>query len=123
MVASIAPWNGPFVQALYKTVYPLLAGCSVVFKPAPETPLDAYFVAEAFRSAGLPEGVLSILPGGRELGDYIVRHKEVDSIFFTGSTKTGQHIGGICGSEMKRNAGPRVGRKVGGDSPGGCGYG
>lgn len=102
VVASIAPWNGPFLQALYKIVYPLLAGCSVVLKPAPETPLDAFYVAEAFSEAGLPEGVLSILPGGPDVGEYLVRHPGVDAVFFTGSTETGRRIGGVCGSEMKR---------------------
>lgn len=102
VVASIAPWNGPFLQALYKIVYPLLAGCSVVFKPSPETPLDAFHVADACQEAGLPEGVLSILPGGPSLGEYLVQHPEVDSVFFTGSTETGRKIGAVCGSQMKR---------------------
>lgn len=102
VVAAIAPWNGPFLQALYKIVYPLLAGCSVVFKPAPETPLDAYAVAEAFTEAGLPEGVLSIVPGGPAVGERLVAHPGIDAVFFTGSTVTGRKIGAVCGAEMKR---------------------
>ncbi|HSK62102.1 MAG TPA: aldehyde dehydrogenase family protein, partial [Actinomycetospora sp.] len=102
VVAAIAPWNGPFLQALYKIVYPLLAGCSVVFKPAPETPLDAYVVAEAFAEAGLPDGVLSILPGGPAVGERLVAHPGVDAVFFTGSTETGRKIGAVCGAGMKR---------------------
>ncbi|MER5669638.1 aldehyde dehydrogenase [Pseudonocardia alni] len=102
VVASVAPWNGPFLQALYKIVYPLLAGCPVVFKPAPETPLDAFHVAEAFAEAGLPEGMLSILPGGPALGEYLVGHPGVDAVFFTGSTETGRRIGGVCGAAMRR---------------------
>ena len=102
MVASVAPWNGPFLQALYKTVYPLLAGCPVVFKPAPETPLDAFHVAEAFEEAGLPPGMLSVLPGGPEIGQYLVGHAGVDAVFFTGSTGTGRKIGAVCGAQMRR---------------------
>jgi betaine-aldehyde dehydrogenase len=102
VVASIAPWNGPFLQALYKVVYPLLAGCSVILKPAPETPLDAFYVAEAFEAAGLPHGLLSILPGGPAVGAHLVEHTDVDAVFFTGSTETGRRIGSVCGSQMKR---------------------
>ncbi|MDD7927631.1 aldehyde dehydrogenase [Actinomycetospora chibensis] len=102
VVAAIAPWNGPFLQALYKIVYPLLAGCSVVFKPAPETPLDAYLVAEAFAEAGLPDGVLSVVPGGPAVGERLVAHPGVDAVFFTGSTETGRRIGAVCGANMKR---------------------
>lgn len=102
VVAAIAPWNGPFLQALYKIVYPLLAGCPVVFKPAPETPLDAFHVAAAFEEAGLPEGMLSVLPGGPAIGEYLVGHPGVDAVFFTGSTETGRRIGGVCGAAMRR---------------------
>ncbi len=101
-VVAIAPWNGPFLQALYKIVYPILAGCPVIFKPSPETPLDCYYVAEAFARAGLPEGVLSILPGGIELGQYLVAHPATAGVFFTGSTRAGRDIGRVCGEQMKR---------------------
>jgi acyl-CoA reductase-like NAD-dependent aldehyde dehydrogenase len=102
VVVAIAPWNGPFLQALYKLVYPLLAGCPVVFKPALETPLDAYFIAEAFEKAGLPTGLLSVLPGGSDIGQYLVEHAETDAVFFTGSTTAGRQIGATCGGQMKR---------------------
>ena len=102
VVASIAPWNGPFLQALYKIVYPLLAGCPVILKPAPETPLDAFYVAEAFEEAGLPPGLLSIVPGGPGVGSHLVHHPGVDAVFFTGSTETGRKIGAMCGHDMKR---------------------
>lgn len=102
VVASIAPWNGPFLQALYKIVYPLLAGCPVVFKPAPETPLDAFHVADAFEEVGLPPGMLSVLPGGPAIGEYLVGHSGVDAVFFTGSTETGRKIGAVCGAQMRR---------------------
>jgi len=102
VVAAVAPWNGPFLQALYKIVYPLLAGCPVVFKPAPETPLDAFYVAEAFEEAGLPPGMLSVLPGGPAVGEYLVSHPGVDAVFFTGSTQTGRRIGAECGAQMRR---------------------
>lgn len=102
VVASIAPWNGPIVQSLYMIVYPLLAGCSVVLKPAPETPLTANLVARAFDGAGLPEGVLSVIQGGADIGEALVRHPAVDAVFFTGSTETGRRIGSICGEQLKR---------------------
>ena len=102
VVGSLAPWNGPFHLAAQKTISALLAGCSVVFRPAEETPLDAFYLAEALISAGLPEGVLSVIPGGRNLGEYLVRHPGIDMVDFTGSTAAGRNIGAICGSQLKR---------------------
>ena len=101
-VAAIAPWNGPFYFAVLKTIPALLAGCSVVLKPAPETPLDAFYLGEALYAAGLPEGVLSIVPGGPDVGEHLVRHPAVDKVTFTGSTAVGRKVGGICGESLTR---------------------
>jgi aldehyde dehydrogenase (NAD+) len=102
VVGAISPWNVPLFIAAAKLAPALVAGCTVVFKPAPETPLDAFRLAELFDEAGLPKGVLSVLPAGREVGEYLVRHSDVDKISFTGSTVAGKKIGAICGEQLKR---------------------
>jgi betaine-aldehyde dehydrogenase len=102
VVAAISPWNVPMFIAAAKLSPALVAGCSVVFKPAPETPLDAFRLAELFEEAGLPKGVLSVLPAGREVGEHLVRHPDVDKVSFTGSTVAGKKIGAICGEQLKR---------------------
>ena len=80
----------------------LVAGCTIVLKPAPETPLDAYILGEAFRDAGLPAGVLNIVAAGREVGEHLVKHPDVDKISFTGSTAAGKRIMSLCGEQLKR---------------------
>jgi aldehyde dehydrogenase (NAD+) len=102
VVAAIAPWNGPQFVAISKIAPALLAGNTIVFKPAPETPLDAYLMAEMFDEAGLPPGVLNIVPAGRESGEYLVAHPGIDKVAFTGSTAAGRRIGAICGEQLKR---------------------
>ena len=102
VVGAIAPWNVPLFIAAAKLAPALVAGCTVVFKPAPETPLDAFRLAELFEEAGLPKGVLSVVPAGREVGEHLVRHPDVDKISFTGSTAAGKKIGGLCGEQLKR---------------------
>jgi aldehyde dehydrogenase (NAD+) len=102
VVGAIAPWNVPLFIAAAKLAPSLAAGCTVVFKPAPETPLDAFRLAEIFAEAGLPEGVLSVVPAGREAGEHLVTHPGVDKIAFTGSTAAGKRIGGLCGERLKR---------------------
>ncbi len=102
VVAAIAPWNVPLFIAAAKLAPALVAGCAVVFKPAPETPLDALRLAELFEEAGLPPGVLSVVPAGREVGEHLVRHPGVDKVSFTGSTAAGKKIGAICGEQLKR---------------------
>ena len=102
VVAAIAPWNGPFHMAMGKLIPALLAGCSVVFKPAPETPLDAYLLVSALLEAGVPAGVVNLVTGGRETGDALVRHPMVDKVSFTGSTAAGRVIGEVCGRDFKR---------------------
>ncbi len=102
VVAAITPWNVPLFLAAAKLSPALLAGCTVVFKPAPETPLDANRLAEIFVDAGLPAGVLSVVPAGREVGEYLVNHPGVDKVSFTGSTVAGRTIGAACGANLKR---------------------
>jgi aldehyde dehydrogenase (NAD+) len=101
-VGAISPWNVPLFIAAAKLGPSLVAGCTVVFKPAPETPLDALRLAELFDEAGLPHGVLSVVPAGREVGEHLVSHPGVDKVSFTGSTAAGKKIGAICGSQLKR---------------------
>ena len=102
VVAAIAPWNGPFNSILMKTVPALVTGCSVVYKPAPESPLDAFIVAEALCEAGVPDGVFNLVTGGRDTGKAMVGHPEVDKVSFTGSTAAGREIGAVCGRNFTR---------------------
>ena len=74
----------------------LLAGCVVIMKPAPETPLECYIIAECAKEAGLPEGVLSLVPAEREASDHLIRNPGVDKVSFTGSTAAGKHIASVC---------------------------
>ena len=79
VVAGVIPWNVPIASVLGKMLPALLSGCPIIVKPALETPLSAYLVAEAAIEAGLPAGVLSIVPGDREVGEYLVTHPGVES--------------------------------------------
>ena len=101
-VGIIIPWNVPQNLLMPKLIPALIAGCTVVIKPAPETPLDSLWVAEMIEQIGLPEGVVSVLPGGREIGEQLVRHPGVDKIAFTGNTSTGKRIASLCGEQLKR---------------------
>lgn len=92
VAALIIPWNQPQASTTLKLGPALAAGCTVVIKPAAETPLDAYHIAEASRKIGLPPGVINIVPGGREAGAALVAHPGVDKISFTGSPETGKTI-------------------------------
>jgi aldehyde dehydrogenase (NAD+) len=102
VVGAIAPWNVPLFIAAAKLAPSLAAGCTVVYKPAPETPFDAFRLAEIFTDAGLPKGVLSVIPAGREVSEHLVTHEGVDKISFTGSGVGGKRIGGLCGERLKR---------------------
>jgi hypothetical protein len=102
VVGAIAPWNVPLFIAAAKLAPSLLAGCPVIYKPAPETPFDAFRLAEIFAEAGLPKGVLSVIPAGREVSEHLVTHPGVDKISFTGSGVGGKRIGGLCGERLKR---------------------
>ncbi|WP_067889323.1 aldehyde dehydrogenase [Nocardia vaccinii] len=102
VAAVIIPWNAPICSASSKMGQALAAGCTVVLKPAPESPVSTMILAEAIEAAGLPEGVVSIIPGGRELGEYIVSHKSVDAVTFTGSTVAGKRVMSLCGQNITR---------------------
>jgi acyl-CoA reductase-like NAD-dependent aldehyde dehydrogenase len=104
VVAAITPWNAPLVLLCYKVSAALAAGCTVVAKPAPETPLDAYILAECIEAAGLPRGVFNVIPAGRETGDYLIRHPGIDKISFTGSTAAGRHIGAVAAERLTRTS-------------------
>jgi aldehyde dehydrogenase (NAD+) len=102
VVAAIVPWNVPMFLTMAKLSPALAAGCSVVLKPSPETPLDAYLLAEAIEEVGLPKGLVNIVPAGREVSEYLVTHPGVDKISFTGSSLTGKRIAALCGERLRR---------------------
>ncbi|MCU1651419.1 MAG: aldehyde dehydrogenase [Pseudonocardia sp.] len=102
VVGAIIPWNGPVAAAAFKLGPALASGCTIVMKPAPEGPLTSYMLAECVEAAGVPEGVVSILPGGREVGEHLVTHPHVDKIAFTGSTAAGKRIASLCGERIAR---------------------
>jgi acyl-CoA reductase-like NAD-dependent aldehyde dehydrogenase len=101
VVAAIVPWNFPQVLSMFKIAPAMAAGCTLVIKPSPETVLDAYLLAEAVEEAGVPAGVINIVPAGREMGAYLVAHPAVDKVAFTGSTAAGRSIGEICGRLLR----------------------
>ncbi|TDD86422.1 aldehyde dehydrogenase [Actinomadura rubrisoli] len=102
VVAAIVPWNVPQFTLMLKLAPALIAGCTVVAKPSPETPLDGFLLAEWIREAGIPDGVVNIVPAGREAGAHLVAHRDVDKVSFTGSTAAGRRIGAVCGERLKR---------------------
>jgi len=102
VVAAVIPWNAPQQSALVKVIPALLAGCTVILKASPETALDALFLGDLFTEAGLPEGVLSIIPAHREASEHLISHPDVDKIAFTGSTAAGRKIASIAGEQLKR---------------------
>jgi aldehyde dehydrogenase (NAD+) len=102
VVGAITPWNAPVGNASIKLAPALASGCTAVVKPAPEGSSSAMLLAEALEAAGLPEGVVSILPGGRETGEHLVRHSDVDKISFTGSTVAGKRIMSLCAERVAR---------------------
>jgi betaine-aldehyde dehydrogenase len=102
VVAAVVPWNVPQFVSMTKIAPALLAGCTIVLKPAPETPLDAYLLAEMTREAGIPPGVFNVVPAGRETGEHLISHPGVDKVAFTGSTAAGRRIASICGEQLKR---------------------
>ena len=102
VTAAIAPWNNPFGIMTGKIAPALLAGCTVVMKPAPETPLEAYIIAEAAEAAGLPAGVLNLVPSHRDAADHLVRHYDIDKVSFTGSVAAGRRIASVCGERIAR---------------------
>lgn len=102
VVAAIAPWNAPYAIMAGKVAPALVAGCTVVMKPSPETPLEAYIIAEAAEAAGLPPGVLNLVCGERAASDHLVCNPGIDKVSFTGSSATGSRIGAVCGARTAR---------------------
>ncbi|GGG23727.1 aldehyde dehydrogenase [Rhodococcoides trifolii] len=101
VVGAIVPWNFPETLAAFKHAPALAAGCTIVIKPSPETVLDGVVFAEAVQAAGIPAGVVNIVPGGRDIGSYLVSHPGVDKISFTGSTAAGRSIAETCGRLLR----------------------
>ncbi|MFF7310813.1 aldehyde dehydrogenase family protein [Streptomyces sp. NPDC008137] len=102
VVAAVAPWNVPQFVAAAKLAPALLTGCTAVLKPSPESPLDAYLLGEIAREAGLPEGVLSILPADREVSEYLVGHPGIDKVSFTGSVAAGKRVMEVAARNLTR---------------------
>jgi betaine-aldehyde dehydrogenase len=103
VVASITPWNFPFMAAAWKVAPALAAGCTVILKPASNTPLTALALGRIALDAGVPRGVLNVLPGpGAKLGEAIARHPAIDKISFTGETRTGAQLMKWGADDIKR---------------------
>jgi acyl-CoA reductase-like NAD-dependent aldehyde dehydrogenase len=102
VVAAVIPWNSPFSSATSKIIPALVTGNSVILKVSPENSPSMGFLAELLEQVGLPEGVISVLPADRETSEYLVSHKGVDKIAFTGSTRAGRRIASIAGEQLKR---------------------
>ncbi|MDI3419925.1 aldehyde dehydrogenase [Streptomyces luteolus] len=100
VVAAVVPWNVPQFTAAAKLAPALLAGCPVVLKVSPETPLDGYLLAGIAADAGLPEGVLSVIPADREVSEYLVGHPGVDKVSFTGSVAAGKRVMEVCSRQL-----------------------
>ena len=113
VIAVIVPWNFPLMMAVWKMAPALAAGCSVIIKPAEDTPLTAIKVAKTASEAGIPDGVLNVLPGFGNVGEALGRHKDVDAISFTGSTEVGGYFMKYSGESNLKT----VGLEMGGKSP------
>lgn len=111
VVAAIVPWNSPLNLSALKLAPALAAGCTVILKPAPSTPLDALILAECLEAAEFPVGVVSVLPADNEAADSLLRDTRVDKVTFTGSTAVGKHIARVCADRLAR-----VGLELGGKS-------
>ncbi|MBV8593064.1 MAG: aldehyde dehydrogenase family protein, partial [Caulobacteraceae bacterium] len=101
VVGAIVPWNAPQGLLAGKLAPSLLAGCTVVVKPSPETSLDALLLAELLVQADFPSGVVNIVTGGRETGAALVDHPGIQMISFTGSTLAGRMVAARCGEQLK----------------------
>jgi aldehyde dehydrogenase (NAD+) len=101
VVAIVVPWNFPQSLTMFKVAPALAAGCTVVIKPAPETAVDAFALADTAEACGFPPGVINVVTGGREVGAHLVSHPGVDKVAFTGSTAAGRLIGEVCGRLLR----------------------
>jgi acyl-CoA reductase-like NAD-dependent aldehyde dehydrogenase len=113
VAAQIVPWNYPIMMTAWKLAPALAAGCTVVLKPDPSTPLTALRLGELAAEVGIPPGVVNIVPGdGPTTGAYLIRHPGIDKVAFTGSTATGSEIMRLCAEPVKR-----LSLELGGKSP------
>ena len=113
VAAQIVPWNYPLLMTTWKLAPALAAGCAVVLKPDPQTPLSALRLAELAAEVGFPAGAINIVPGdGPTTGSYLVSHPGVDKVAFTGSTRTGAEIMRLAADPLKR-----LTLELGGKSP------
>lgn len=114
VAGAVLPWNFPLVMAAWKIAPALAVGCSAVIKPAEQTPLSALRLAELMRKAGVPDGVINIVPGfGETAGQAIGRHHDIDTVSFTGSTEVGRMFMRYSGDSNLKG----VGLELGGKSP------
>jgi aldehyde dehydrogenase (NAD+) len=102
VTAGVTPWNSPVMVELSKLFPSLLMGCPIVLKPAPEAPLSAYLIGDAVVAAGIPDGVVSIVNGGVNEGAYLVGHRGIDHVTFTGSANAGRAIAAACAERLCR---------------------
>jgi len=113
VVAGVVPWNFPLMMAVWKAAPALAAGCSVIIKPAEDTPLTALRVAKLASEAGIPDGVFNVVPGYGDVGEALGRHNDVDAVSFTGSTEVGGYFMKYSGESNLKT----VGLEMGGKSP------
>lgn len=102
VVAGVVPWNAPLSLACVKVAPAMLAGCTMILKASPETPLDAYIMAEVAEAIGLPAGVLNVVTAHRPASEHLIRNPDVDKVSFTGSSAAGKRIASILGERMAR---------------------
>ncbi|ANR69520.1 aldehyde dehydrogenase family protein [Staphylococcus equorum] len=113
VVGQIIPWNFPLLMASWKLGAALAVGCTIVIKPATETPLSLLYAANLFKQAGFPDGVVNVIPGpGRTAGESLVNHKKVDKVAFTGSTDVGKGVMKGAADQIKN-----ITLELGGKSP------
>ncbi|HEX2698198.1 MAG TPA: gamma-aminobutyraldehyde dehydrogenase [Anaerolineales bacterium] len=112
VVGQIAPWNYPLMMAAWKIGPALAAGCTIILKPAPGTPLTTLMFAEIIKEAGIPDGVVNVISGGNDAGQAIVEHPDVRMVSLTGSTGTGKKIMKTAADTLKR-----VHLELGGKAP------
>lgn len=103
VIAGIAPFNSPFLLSMKKIVFALAAGNTFILKPSEETPVSGVLIADLFHEAGLPAGVLNVIPGpAKEVGDILLSDPRIRMITFTGSTRTGRHLAIEAARHLKR---------------------
>ncbi len=112
VVGQIAPWNYPLMMAAWKIGPALAAGCTIILKPAPGTPLTTLMFAKLMQDAGIPDGVVNVISGGNDAGQFLVEHPDVRMVSLTGSTGTGKKIMKTAADTLKR-----VHLELGGKAP------